>query len=422
VGIFLTPAAMARSLGSPFWLLMVWIAMGGMTLCGALCYGALAARFPEAGGGYVYLRELWGPRVAFLYGWKCLLVMDPGVTAALATGLAAYVSVIVPLDPAQGRLLAATAVFVLAAANIAGLRLGDGLLRALTALKLGALGFLVVWAVASGAGDWGHFVPFLAQREGSLPLMPALAGALVAAFFSFGGWWEAAKIAGEVKDPARTLPRALALGVSIVTVVYLAVSATFVYLVPIEAATSGETFAAQAGAALFGPAGGKVMAAVVVVCVLGSLSALILLLPRVYYAMARDGVFFQSMGELHPRFGTPARAIALQAAVAALLIAMGTFEEIVAYFVFVTVAFIALTVAGIFVLQRRSGAQGGLRVPGYPVTPALFLGMTLLLLVLLALNRPKQALVGMLVVAVGAPLYGRVAARSGRMETRGGEA
>jgi APA family basic amino acid/polyamine antiporter len=372
----------------------------------------------------VYLREAWGPRLAFLYGWKCLLVMDPGVTAALATGLAAYVAAIVSLGPASQKALAIASVLGLAAANIVGLRLGDGLLRLLTAMKLVALASIVVWGLARGAGSWSHFLPFVAQRAGSTPLLPALAGGLMAAFFSFGGWWEAAKIAGEVRDPGRTVPRALALGVAIVTLVYVAVSATFIYLVPMEAVTSGETFAAQAGTALFGPAGGKVLAGIVALSVLGSLAALILLLPRVYYAMARDGAFLPAVGQLHPRFGTPARAIGLQALVASLLIALGTFEEIVAYFVFVTVVFIALTVAGVYVIRDRSSPPTPRRsLPGYPVTPAVFLLSTLLLLGLLGANRPREALIGVLVVALGVPVYAIVGApRPIRIDEQGGAA
>src|SRR5437899_11404041 len=180
----------------------------------------------------------------------------------------------------------------------------------LTGLKLGALGIMIVLAVAIGAGSWSNFVPLVAQRAGSDPLPGALAPALVGAFFAFGGWWEISKLGGEVRDPARTLPRALALGVAAITVVYLLTSAIFLYLVPLERVTNGETFAAQAGEALFGPAGGRVFAGIVIVAVLGSLLGLLMALPRVYYAMARDGVVFDELGAVHPRFATPARAIA----------------------------------------------------------------------------------------------------------------
>jgi len=404
IGIFLTPAGMARSLGSPFWLLIVWLLMGVMALSGALCYGELAARTPEAGGGYVYLREAYGPGVAFLYGWKCMLVMDPGITAALAVGLASYVGYALGLAGASLKLIAIATILVLAVVNVVGLKFGSGLMQWLTALKLGALGLIAVLALVMQAGKWSNFMPFVTQRAGSDALPGALAPALVGAFFAFGGWWEISKLAGEARDPARTVPRALAIGVAIITAIYILTSAVFLYLVPLNRVTSGETFAAQAGEALFGDAGGKVFALIVIVAVLGSLLGLLMALPRVYYAMASDGVFFKAIATVHPRFGTPARAIAIQATIASLYVALGTFNQIIGYFIFVTVLFVGLTVAGLFRIRRRSPASV-YRTWGYPLTPALFLVLVVVLLVLLAGHNPLQAGLGVAIVALGAPVY-----------------
>jgi basic amino acid/polyamine antiporter, APA family len=404
IGIFLTPAGMARSLGSPFWLLIVWLLMGVMALSGALCYGELAARAPQAGGGYVYLREAYGPAVAFLYGWKCLLVMDPGITAALAAGLASYVGYALGVSGVWLKLIAIGSILAIAAVNIAGLRLGSGLMQGLTALKLGALALIAILAFALHAGSWSNFVPFVAQRAGSDPLPMALAAGLVGAFFAFGGWWEIPKLAGEAQDPARTVPRALAIGVTIITAIYMMTSAVFLYLVPLERVTSGETFAAQAGEALFGPAGGRVFSGVVIVAVLGSLLGLLMALPRVYYAMASDGVFFKTVAAVHPRFGTPARAIAIQAAIASLYVALGTFNQIIGYFVFVTVLFVGLTVAGLFRIRRRAPAAS-YRTWGYPATPVVFLALVAVVLFLVAVRSPLQAALGVGIVALGAPVY-----------------
>jgi APA family basic amino acid/polyamine antiporter len=404
IGIFLTPAGMARSLGSPFWLLIVWLLMGIMALSGALCYGELASRAPAAGGGYVYLREAYGPALAFLYGWKCMLVMDPGITAALAVGLASYVGYALDLAGAWLKVIAIGTILALATVNIVGLRLGSRLMQWLTALKLGALGLITILALALRAGSWSNFVPFVAQRAGSEPLPVALAAALVGAFFAFGGWWEIPKMAGEARDPSRTLPRALAIGVAIITAIYIMTSAVFLYLVPLEGVTSGETFAAQAGEALFGPAGGRVFAAIVIVAVLGSLLGLLMALPRVYYAMARDGVFLKSVAAVHPGFGTPARAIGIQAVLASILVALGTFNQIVAYYVFVTVLFVAITVAGLFRIRRRS-PDDSYRTWGYPFTPVLFLVLAAVVLFLVAGRSPLQAALGVGIVALGAPVY-----------------
>jgi APA family basic amino acid/polyamine antiporter len=405
VGIFLTPAEMARSLGSPFWLLLVWLLMGGMTLSGALCYGELSARYPQAGGGYVYLREAYGPRVAFLYGWKCFLVMDPGITAALGVGLGSYAGYLTGLPPVGVKAIGVAAIAGMAVVNIYGVRRGAWLMKWLTVFKLGLIVFIVLWGFGLGLGRWSNFVPFVDQRPGSAPLFGALAGGLVGAFFSYAGWWEVSKMAGEVRDPSRTLPRALTLGVLVITAVYTLISAAFLYLVPLEQVTSSETFAAQAGEALFGRAGGQVFSTVVIISVLGSLAGLLMTAPRVYYAMARDGLFPAAAGAVHPRFGTPARAIALQALLASALVLVGTFSQIVAYFVFVTVIFIGLTVVALFVLRRKGGDAPVYLTPGYPLTPALFLGLIVLLLVLLGGNSPKEASLGVAVVALGAPFY-----------------
>ena len=279
VGIFLTPAGMAKDLASPFWLLVVWLTMGGMALCGAFCYGELAARYPEAGGGYVYLREAYGPAVAFMYGWMAFLVMDPGLTALLAVGLATYMGYILKLSALGVKGVAIATIILVALINIRGVKLGAGTVRTITFLKLGLLAFVFLWGVGFQLGDWSNFTPFVARSATSTPLIGALAGGMMGAFFSFAGWWDLGKLAGEVNNPGRALPRALAYGVTIVTVVYVLTSFAFVYLVPLDQVTSGETFAAQAGEVLFGRAGGLIFSLVVVISVLGSITAVVLSAP-----------------------------------------------------------------------------------------------------------------------------------------------
>jgi APA family basic amino acid/polyamine antiporter len=411
IGIFLTPAEMSKTIGSPVWVTAVWLLMGVMALCGALCYGELAARFPEAGGGYVYLREAYGPRLAFLYGWMSFLVMDPGLTAALAIGLASYLGYIIKLSPAGIKVAAVLSIVILATASALGIRVGALLMRWLTILKLGLLAFIAVWGIGYGLGDWSNLTPLVAQRAGSPPLVGAIAGGLVATFFSFGGWWDLSKLAGEVKEPSRTLPRALALGVIIVTLVYILTSVVFMYLVPIERVASGETFAAEAGEVLFGRLGGGIFSAIVVISVMGSLVAVLISSPRVYFAMAQDRLFLPAAATIHPRFGTPVRAIILQAAMASLLVALGTFNEIVTYFVFVMVIFIALTVSALFVLRKRQLDKPDYTTAGYPATPIIFLALIFVLLFLLATHNPEQAFLGVGVVALGAPVYQLIIAK-----------
>ncbi len=409
VGIFLTPAEMAKTLGSPFWLLVVWLTMAACAIAGALCFGALAARYPQAGGPYAYLREAYGPRVAFLYGWLSLLVTDPGLTAALAVGLARYVGHLVSLSYSGQKAVAIGAIIVMAGASMFRVSLASRLLGALAVLKLGLLGFLVVWGFALGSGDWSNLMPFWSQRPGSDPFLPALAGGLILSFFSFGGWWDASKLAGEVRDPQRTVPVALVLGVAIVTVVYLAVNTVFLYLVPPAQIASDEVFAALAGKALFGRAGEIVFATVVVVSVAGSLLAVFIAFPRVYYAMARDRLFFEVFAFVDPRQGTPARAITLQAGLATLLVLSGTFDQILTYFMVPTIAFLGFTVTAVFTLRRRSRLQLPLQTLGYPLSPLLFLASILALLFLLVSGRPREALTGLFIVFLGVPVSWRVA-------------
>ena len=405
MGIFLTFAGMAKALGSPFWLLVVWVVVGALSFCGALCFGELAVRFPEAGGGYAYLREVYGPTLAFLYGWMALLVMDPGLTAAIATGVASYVGYGLHLSARGNKLVAIVSIVGLALVNIRGVKLGAWFVRWLTVLKVGFLAFMAVWAFAFGAGNWSNFLPLMAQRPGSKPLIAALAIGVVGSFFSFAGWWDVSKVAGEVRDPGRTMPRAFAYGILIVTAVYVLTSATFVYLVPMERVTDGQAFAAQVGEVLFGRTGGVVFSAFVIVAVMGSLAPIIMSAPRVYFAMARDGLFFPAAAVVHSRFNTPARCIALQAVLASILVLSGTFDEIISYFFFVVLVFIALTVFGLFVLRRRQQHEPEYSTPGYPATPIVFLLLLLAMLVLLGVGQPKQSFLGVGVVALGVPVY-----------------
>lgn len=400
VGIFLTPAGMAKAVGSPFWLFAIWILIGLMTLSGALCYGELAARFPEAGGSYVYLREIYGKVAAFLYGWMVLLVLDPGLTAIFGVGLASYAGYLIELSPAGKQLLAISVIAVVGSINILGARVGVSFLKLLTVLKIGTLLFIILYGFLGGFGDWNNFQPFFAVPGDAFG---AFAGGIVGAFFAFAGWWEVTRIAGEIENPEKNLPKALTVGVVAITIIYILTSAVFFYLVPLNQVTSDETFAAQAGEALFGRIGGVIFAVVVIVSVLGTLVAYLMVSPRVYYAMARDDLFFKSFGEPHARFGTPHRATLIQIFLACILILTGNFEQIVSYFFFVVVLFIALVAAGIFKIHGKE--FDGYKTVFYPLTPLFFLTITALVLLLIALKNPFQSFLGAAVVLSGIPVY-----------------
>jgi APA family basic amino acid/polyamine antiporter len=404
LGIFLTPAGMARSLGSPALLGAVWCGMAFITLAGALCFTELAVRFPQAGGEYVYLRHGFGRRVAFLYGWMAAVVMYPGVAAALSVGSIPYVEALVPLP---GRLAAALPVLILLALgilNYAGTRLSSGVMTALNWLKIPVLAGLVVWALVSGHAVVANLTPLTLRRPGSDPITGAIAGAAISAFFCFGGWWEAGKIAGDVRNPRRTLPIAFTAGVLIVTAIYLLVSFAFVAVVPMDQIQNNTGFVAQFGEALFGAEGGRVLSACVLLCVLGGLMVLSMAVPRVTYALAREEAGDADSGplaffaRLHPRFGSPANAVVLQTGMAIAVLALGAFERILAFIIFSAVVFLALTVATLF----RTGEP--VRRWWFPVAPIVFLAGSGVLAAMLLMHSLWPSLLGAAVVLAGLPM------------------
>jgi APA family basic amino acid/polyamine antiporter len=411
VGVFLTPAQLIGALASPALTFGLWIACGALVLAGAFTFGELAARYPQAGGPYVYLRQAWGERIAFLYGWQCLLIMDPGITAALALGLSQYLVVLWPAAAGSERWLALGTVWALALVNMAGLRLSARMLNLLTAVKAAALAAVVITALTIGAGSWSHFTPFAARRPGAPGIGEALALGLIGAFYSFGGFWEASRVAGEMRDPRRQLPRALAIGVTAVTLAYLATTAAFVYLVPVEQATSAASFARRAGEAMLGARGPAALAAVVVLSAAASAMALLLMAPQLYLAMSRDGVFPGALAVVRPVTKAPARATGLLAAIASAFVLTGSFPQIVAFFMCTTLCFIALAAAGLFVLRRREPGRDAYRCPGYPATPALFVLFLFAVILSVALARPFQAVAGFGLVLIGLPAYRVLKAR-----------
>jgi APA family basic amino acid/polyamine antiporter len=404
LGIFLTPAAMAKSLGSPALLGAVWCGMAVMTLAGALCFTELAVRNPLDGGEYLYLRRGFGRQVAFLYGWMAALVMYPGVAAALAVGTVPYLQTFFPIAPRFVPLVAALILVGLGAVNYFGARLASGVMTAINWMKVPMLVGLVGWALASGHASLAHLTPLATRRAGSDPFLTAIAGAAISAFFTFGGWWEAGKIAGEVRNPSRTLPIAFTGGVLIVTALYLLVSLAFVAVVPMEQISNNTAFVAQFGQALFGSAGGRVLSACVVLSVLGGLMVMFMAVPRVTCALARGesgntvsgplGAFAQ----LHPRFGTPANAVLLQTGVSLLVLFLGAFDHILPFMIFPAVVFLALTVATLFRVHAP------VRRWWFPAAPMVFIGGAGVLAIMLLLHGLVPALLGAAVVLAGLPV------------------
>jgi APA family basic amino acid/polyamine antiporter len=405
LGIFLTPATMAKSLGSPLLIGLVWMGMALMAMCGALCYSELAIRFPESGGEYVYLRAGYGDRIAFLYGWMSSIVMYPGVAAALAVGAAAYVARMLPLDQRVLVFVPATILCLFGVFNFVGTRLSGLLMTFVNILKLVILFALVGWTVVSGHAHLCNLTPLVQRRSGSEALIPAIAGAIVSAFFSLGGWWEASKIAGEVRNPRRTLPLAFLGGVGLVTLIYLLISAAFLAVLPIERLNSNTAFVAQFGEALFGAAGAKILSICVLVCVFGGIAALTMASPRVTFAMAQTGAFFPSFGRMHPRFGTPANAILLQTVLSLGVLFLGAFDRVLAYIIFSAVLFLALAASSLFRMEEP------VRAWWFPAAPVIFIALSIAVGLLILMHNPLPALIGMGIVFCGLPLHQFLTAR-----------
>lgn len=368
----------------------------------------------------IYLRAGWGEKVAFLYGWQSLLVMDPGLTAALAVGLSQYLIVLWPAAIAADRWIAVGAIWVLALISMAGLTLSARVLRVLTALKVLALAAVVCVAFTIGDGRWAHFVPFAGARGGATPLPEALALGLVGVFFSFGGFWEASRLAAEMREPKRTLPIALAFGVSFVTIAYMVTTVAFIYLVPAREATSATQFARRAGEAMFGAGGPAALAAIVVLSVVSSMMALLMMAPRLYVAMGRDRLFPSTLASVHARSGAPARATALLAVLASGFVLIGTFEEIVAFFMCTALAFIALAAAALLIVRHRDADATVFRAPGYPLTTILFVLLVAGVVTLAAISRPRQAFAGFALVLLGLPAHGMLVSRGALARGRDG--
>jgi APA family basic amino acid/polyamine antiporter len=409
LGIFLTPAAMAKSLGSPLLLGLTWLGMALMAMCGALCYSELAIRFPHSGGEYVYLGAGYGELIGFLYGWMSSIVMYPGVAAALAVGSVPYLAQLIPLNLRKLAIIPALTLCVFCIINLLGTRLSGTVTSLVNFVKLAVLVALVGWAALSGHAHFSNLLPLETRRPDSDAILPALAGAAVSAFFSFGGWWEAGKIAGEVRNPRRNLPLAFLGGVAIVTVIYLLVSASFLSVLPIEQLTSNTAFVAQFGDVLFGVSGARVLSICVLLCVFGGIAALTMAAPRVCYAMAQSGAFFPAFGKLHQRFGTPANAILLQTGLALAALLLGAFDRVLSYIIFSAVLFLALTASTLFRIERP------VRNWWFPVAPIVFIACCVLIALLILMQDPFPALIGISIVLCGIPLRRLFATRQQAM-------
>jgi len=403
-GIFTTSGFIARDLVNPGAVLLIWVAGGILALAGALSYSELGAALPEAGGEYVYLREAYGPLVGFLSGWMSFFIAFSGAIAAVALAFAHYLAHFFPTvaPPGPGGIVLAIAlVWVLTALHSLGLGPGGFVQRLITVANVAALLLLVLAGFLVGNGDVSHF------RGGGEAVWRNFPVSLVFVMFAYSGWNAASYLAGEVREPGRNVPLALLAGTLVVTVLYLGLNAFYLYALAIPEMSGVVAIAEKASVTAFGQVAAHFVTGALMLALVGSTSAMVLAGPRIYYAMARDGVFPKAMAAVHPRFHTPSRAIFLQSVWTTLLIYISArFESLVVYTGFALVIFAALAVLAVFVLRvRRPDLPRPYRVPLYPLLPGLFVLAFVVIAVFTFRVFPKESLLGLLTVAAGVPFY-----------------
>lgn len=422
-GIFLTSSDIVRALPHGGWLLTVWVVGGLLTLAGALTYAELGAMFPRAGGMYHYLKAAWGGLPAFLFGWACFVVIMSGGIAAIAIGFATYLGSFVPASSATNVLLAVAfagrtwtvsglqvaallSILVITAVNHLGLRVAAGVQNGLTVLKIGALVLLGLGGLLVAAPT-EHVVAVAAPALPGVPgLLTAFGVAMIAAMWTYDGWYGLTFSAGEARDPARTLPIGLVAGTALIMLLYVLVNVAYLRALPIDAIAGSPRVAEDAAAALFGPWAARAVSAAVLVSTLGCLAATVLYSSRIYHPMAEDGVFFPALARVDPRWHVPVRSLWAQSAWAAALTLTGTYEQVYTYVTFAAVLFHVATAAAVFVLRRTDPHRPRpYRTWGYPVVPALFILASLLIVANTLVERPMESLFGLGLLAVGLPAY-----------------
>ncbi len=410
-GIFMNPAIVAQRVGSAGLTLGVWVLGGVIALIGAFCFGELGQRRPQAGGSYVYLREALGPLPAFLYAWALLLVIGTGAIAAVAFTFASYALPLAGLDNALATPLAILAILVLTAVNYVGVTPGAVTTNIFTVLKLAALGLLIVAGVFGGAvgTSTAAVEPLAAPSIGTVAI--AVASALVPVLFAYGGWQQTNFIAEEIIAPERNLPRALVLGVVIVVVVYLFANLAYLRTLGHAGLAASTAPAADVLRARLGQAGGTLIALGIAASTFGFLNLVIMVSPRVYQTVAADGLFFPAFAKLHPRYRTPTTAIMAQGVWAVLLLLTGKYGQLLDYVVFCDWIFFGLAVVALMVLRQRDAAAGlpdppgAFRVPGWPVTPMLFILASVYVVAGSVSSNPGNALLGVAILSLGVPVF-----------------
>jgi APA family basic amino acid/polyamine antiporter len=411
VGIFLTPGVVAEDVPHPGSFLAAWLAGGLLSLAGALANAELGAMYPRAGGDYVYLREAYHPAAGFLVGWLSFFVIYAGTIATLATGFAEGLAAFVDLH-GSGKMAVAVALTLFTSwVNYVGVRWGARFNNVTGAIKLLALAALMVAGPLVGRGEWLHLRPLL---RGAAAVSPSAFGlALAPILFTYLGWNASVYVAGEIRDPGRNVPRSLFIGLAVCSAIYVGLNVIYLYALPVSALSGRVRVGEAAARALFGRAGGRIMAALVLASILGCLNATILAGPRIAYAMALDGLFFHGVHRVHEIYRTPHVAVVVQALTAVgLIIVLRSFPSVLDYTTFAIVLATMADTTALYALRwRKPTRQRPYRAWGYPVVPALYLVANAGIAGAMLWGRPKECIIALAVAATGAPFYALFARR-----------
>ena len=384
--------------------MLAWVAAGLLTMAGALVCAELSSAMPRTGGVYVFLREIYSPALGFLWGWAMFWSMHTGIAAAIATVFARYAAYFFPMGDAGLRATAIGAILALSAVNYIGVKFGSGLQTAFTVVKVVAV-FAIILAGTlidpAGASAVAADSRSVAAEYGAGDFLLAVSAGL----FAFGGWHMVTYTAEETRDPERTIPRSLILGTLIVTACYIGLNVVYLSVLPIERVIASTRVAADTFEALVGAWGGSFVSALVMFSAFGALNGVILAGPRVYYSMARDGLLFKAAADVHPRFRTPGRAIALQGIWAAVLVATGTYRELVSRVIYTEWLFFGLLALGVIALRRRPDYRPQWRMPWVPAIPIAFALCSFAIAANEIRTNPVNAAIGLLLVLIGFPVY-----------------
>ena len=404
-GIFIVPATVLTQTGQTLGpAMLVWLIAGVLSLLGALTYGELGAANPDAGGLYVYIRDSFGPLPAFLYGWTTFFILSSGSVATLAVAFTGYLGQFMTVTPTMAKVIAVLMIVVIAAINVRGTRQGSSVQNWSTGLKTGAILVMSLALLARGRGLSSGVTMWPADFTPGL--LSGIGLAMIGVLWAYEGWQYVTFSAGEARDPQRIFPRAIVVGTAVLIAIYLLANVAYVAALGPAGVAGSKRVAADSVTALYGANAGKLIAAVILVSMFSAANGLTLTAPRLYYAMSRDGVFFRKLAEVHPRFRTPAFAIIVSSAWAALLAATGTFEQLLTYVVFSGWIFYGLGAMSIFVYRKKMpDMHRPFRVPGYPLTPLLFILASAAIVLNTLFTQPGRALVGIAVVLIGVPAY-----------------